>query len=77
MFRVCAKLGFIRRAAGHHRTRAMHASPDAARTHGFNLDMSELGYPGDRNDVADYLGSLRWQTVATKVTDLFAAEGLS
>jgi O-methyltransferase involved in polyketide biosynthesis len=39
--------------------------------------MSDLWYLGDRNDVADYLNTHGWDTVATGVTELFAAQGLS
>ena len=35
------------------------------RDHGFELDWEELGFEGERNDVADYLKNLGWQTVGT------------
>jgi methyltransferase (TIGR00027 family) len=55
----------------------MQTITDRWRQHGFDLDMSDLWYPGDRNDVADYLNAHGWETVATRVADLFAANGLS
>lgn len=55
----------------------MNAVTERWRRHGFDIDMTELGYPGDRHDVADYLGSHGWDTVATDVAELFAANGLS
>jgi methyltransferase (TIGR00027 family) len=55
----------------------MTAVTQSWRRHGFDIDMTELGYPGDRHDVSDYLDSHGWQTVATDVAELFAAAGLS
>jgi O-methyltransferase involved in polyketide biosynthesis len=45
------------------------------REHG--VDMAELIYPGDRNDVAYYLDSHGWETVGTSVAELFVTKGLS
>jgi methyltransferase (TIGR00027 family) len=47
------------------------------RNHGFDVEMTDLWYGGDRNDVVDYLGSHGWEVTATHVADLFAAHGLS
>lgn len=44
--------------------------------HGFDIDMAELIYPGDRNEVATYLDTHGWQTLASSTAELFAANGL-
>jgi methyltransferase (TIGR00027 family) len=44
--------------------------------HGFDIDMAELIYPGDRNEVAAYLDTHGWQTLASSTAELFAANGL-
>jgi methyltransferase (TIGR00027 family) len=46
------------------------------RDHGFDLEMSDLGYPGDRNDVAQYLNTRGWESVGTPIAQLLAANGL-
>jgi methyltransferase (TIGR00027 family) len=55
----------------------MHEAIDRWREHGFDVEMTDLWYEGDRNDVAEYLSGHGWQTAATSVVDLFAANGLS
>jgi O-methyltransferase involved in polyketide biosynthesis len=50
---------------------------DRWRQHGLDLDISDLWYFGDRNDVGDYLSTHGWDTVATGVAALFAAQRLS
>lgn len=47
------------------------------RDHGFELDWEELGFEGERNDVADYLKNLGWQTVGTQMSELLADSGLA
>jgi methyltransferase (TIGR00027 family) len=47
------------------------------REHGFDIEMTDLWYGGERNDVVDYLNSHGWQTAATRVPDLAANYGLS
>ncbi|MEE6176772.1 class I SAM-dependent methyltransferase [Mycobacterium sp. 050134] len=56
---------------------AMQEAADKWREHGFELDFSELGYEGERNDVADYLHGLGWQTVGTPMAELLADSGLA
>jgi methyltransferase (TIGR00027 family) len=46
------------------------------RDHGFDLDMTELIYFGDRNEVAGYLTSLGWQVIGRPNRELFADYGL-
>jgi methyltransferase (TIGR00027 family) len=47
------------------------------RDHGFDVEMTDLWYGGDRNDVVDYLNGHGWNVSAVSVADLFAAHGLS
>jgi methyltransferase (TIGR00027 family) len=49
---------------------------DQWRQHGFDVEMTDLWYPGERNDVVDYLGSHGWTTEAISVPELAAALGL-
>ncbi len=55
----------------------MHEAIDRWREHGFDIEMTDLWYEGDRNDVGEYLAAHGWKTAATNVADLFAANGLS
>jgi methyltransferase (TIGR00027 family) len=45
------------------------------RKHGFDVEMTDLWYAGDRHDVADYLGDRGWTTTGTTSADLFARHG--
>src|SRR3984957_8606076 len=55
----------------------MREVTDQWREHGFDIEMTDLWYAGDRNDVVDYLDSRGWTTSATGVSELAAAYGLS
>lgn len=46
------------------------------REHGFDLEFDELGYQGERNDVAVYLDDLGWQSHGIRMTELLADSGL-
>ena len=46
-----------------------------ARAHGFDIEMTDLWYLGDRHDVADYLDARGWKTDQTTMADLFAEDG--
>jgi methyltransferase (TIGR00027 family) len=46
------------------------------REHGFELDFGELGYQGERNDVAVYLDNLGWRSEGVRMTQLLADSGL-
>ncbi|OBJ03889.1 SAM-dependent methyltransferase [Mycobacterium sp. 1482292.6] len=46
------------------------------REHGFELDFGELGYQGERNDVAVYLDNLGWRSEGARMTQLLADCGL-
>jgi methyltransferase (TIGR00027 family) len=47
------------------------------REHGFDLDFSELGYVGERHDVADYLSTRGWTSVGVPMSDLLVSHGLA
>ena len=47
------------------------------REHGLELDFSELGFEGERNDVAAHLQNLGWRTVGTPMSQLLADNGLT
>jgi methyltransferase (TIGR00027 family) len=55
----------------------MREVTDQWREHGFDIEMTDLWYVGDRNDIVDYLDTHGWTTVATSVPELAAAYGLS
>jgi methyltransferase (TIGR00027 family) len=46
------------------------------RDHGFELDMTDLVYFGDRNEAAAYLSTHGWETTTSSGTELFARYGL-
>lgn len=46
------------------------------REHGFDLEIWDLGYHGERNDVPTYLHSRGWHSVGMSLTELLAANGL-
>ena len=46
------------------------------REHGFDLEFGELGYQGERNDVAVYLDNLGWRSEGIRMTELLADSGL-
>lgn len=47
------------------------------REHGFDIEMTDLWYAGDRHDVIEYLSSHGWATSASTVPELAANYGLS
>jgi methyltransferase (TIGR00027 family) len=49
---------------------------DKWRAHGFDLNFEELGYQGDRNDVAEYLNGLGWRSSGRPMSQLLAEHGL-
>jgi methyltransferase (TIGR00027 family) len=55
----------------------MRAATTKWREHGFDLDFSELGFHGERNDVGDYLASRGWTSVGTPMEDLLADNGFA
>lgn len=57
------------------RQEAMRSATEKWQAHGFDLEFSELGYLGDRNDVADYLGRSGWHSTGQTMTELLAENG--
>jgi methyltransferase (TIGR00027 family) len=55
----------------------MRAVTEQWREHGFDIEMTDLWYAGDRNDLVEYLGAHGWTTTTSSVPELFAAHGLS
>jgi len=46
------------------------------REHGFELDWQELGFEGERHDVAVYLDGLGWRSFGVPMSELLAESGL-
>jgi methyltransferase (TIGR00027 family) len=55
----------------------MQTAIERWREHGFDLELGDLGYDGERNDVATYLDDRGWHSVRTPLNQLLAATGLS
>jgi methyltransferase (TIGR00027 family) len=55
----------------------MSKATEKWRAHGFELEFADLGYEGERNDVADYLDELGWRSVGTPMSQLLADNGLA
>jgi methyltransferase (TIGR00027 family) len=55
----------------------MREATDRWRAHGFDVEMTDLWYGGERNDVVDYLNAHGWQASTTDFSQLLAAQGLS
>ncbi|MBV8179171.1 MAG: class I SAM-dependent methyltransferase [Mycobacterium sp.] len=54
----------------------MRKATEKWRAHGFDLEFTELGYEGDRNDVAAYLDPLGWRSTGKPMSQLLADNGL-
>ena len=54
----------------------MREATEKWRAHGFDLDFEELGYQGERHDVAHYLDGLGWRSVGRPMSQLLAEHGL-
>jgi O-methyltransferase involved in polyketide biosynthesis len=55
----------------------MRQSTESWRKHGFDVEMTDLWYGGDRHDVIDYLDSHGWNVSAIGVAELVAIHGIS
>jgi methyltransferase (TIGR00027 family) len=55
----------------------MRRATEKWRAHGFDLEFSELGYEGERNDVAAYLDTLDWRSTGKPMSQLLAETGLA
>lgn len=53
------------------------AVTDQWREHGFDIEMTDLWYGGERNNAIEYLDAHGWATSASSVPQLLAAHGLS
>ncbi|MGC2652122.1 MAG: class I SAM-dependent methyltransferase [Mycobacterium sp.] len=58
-------------------TERMRQVTDRWREHGFDVEMTDLWYDGERPDVIDYLNAHSWQASAVSAADLFASHGFS
>jgi methyltransferase (TIGR00027 family) len=54
----------------------MRKSTAKWREHGFELDWADLGFEGERKDVATYLDGLGWRSSGTEMSQLLADNGL-
>ena len=54
----------------------MRRSTAKWREQGFELDWEELGFEGERKDVADYLQQLGWHSTGIPMSELLALNGL-
>jgi len=54
----------------------MQKSANQWREHGFDLDLAELIYLGDRNEAEAYLTDHGWQLTGSTIRELFDAHGL-
>jgi len=62
----------------HERAREMMRRVSAKwRDHGLDLEFADLGYEGERADVAAYLNNLGWRTAGTPMSQLLADNGLA
>lgn len=57
-------------------TEKMRSVTDKLREDGLDLDFSELSYPGERHDVADYLSTRGWTSVGLPMGELLSSHGL-
>ena len=55
----------------------MHQTIDHWREHGFDVDMTDLWYFGERHDIPEYLTTRGWTTQLIPMTELYAASGVS
>jgi methyltransferase (TIGR00027 family) len=54
----------------------MQKSADQWREHGFDLDLAELIYLGDRNEAEAYLAGHGWRLTGSTIRELFVTHGL-
>jgi methyltransferase (TIGR00027 family) len=55
---------------------ALNAASEKWRQNGLEIALGDLGFPGERNDVATYLGNHGWQATRTPLNQLLANNGL-
>lgn len=54
----------------------MRRSTAKWREHGFEFDWEDVGFEGERKDVADYLDGLGWRSTGTTMSQLLSDNGL-
>ena len=54
----------------------LEATTQRWRAHGLDIELSALGFDGERNDVATYLDEHGWQVARTPLSTLLADNGL-
>jgi methyltransferase (TIGR00027 family) len=55
----------------------MNQAVDRWRQHGFDVEMTDLWYLGERNDVAEYLDGHGWNATPVLAANLYGANGLT
>ncbi|HEY3995908.1 MAG TPA: class I SAM-dependent methyltransferase [Mycobacterium sp.] len=55
---------------------ALNAASEKWRQNGLEIALGDLGFPGERNDVATYLHNHGWQAARTSLNQLLADNGL-
>jgi methyltransferase (TIGR00027 family) len=55
---------------------ALNGASQRWRENGLDVELDDLGFPGDRNDAATYLQNRGWQPVTTPLNQLLADNGL-
>ncbi|HTX95733.1 MAG TPA: class I SAM-dependent methyltransferase [Mycobacterium sp.] len=55
---------------------ALNAATRKWQEHGLDVELQNLGFPGERNDVSDYLADHGWQPVRTSLNQLLGDNGL-
>jgi methyltransferase (TIGR00027 family) len=55
---------------------ALNAATQRWRDNGLDVELQNLGFPGERNDVATYLEDRGWRTVRTSINELLGDNGL-
>ncbi|MCV7031002.1 class I SAM-dependent methyltransferase [Mycobacterium sherrisii] len=55
---------------------ALNSASQRWRDHGLDIALDDLGFPGERTDVASYLHDLGWHPVCTPLNQLLADNGL-
>lgn len=73
--RLAAEI-FVNHADAAQGQNALQAATERWREHGFDIELSGLGYGGERNDVATYLDNHGWQSTSNSVHQLLADSGL-
>jgi O-methyltransferase involved in polyketide biosynthesis len=56
--------------------RALNAATQKWRENGLDVELENLGFPGERNDVAIYLEDRGWHPVRTPLNQMLADNGL-